>query len=812
MHDSLSAVWQEVTDLLAAGVSIIPVRDREQDGKPPKTPYFQWKQFQERIIQPDELWHAMEVYNTSAVAIVCGRVSGNLEAIDIDVKNWPGIDAILFALIKDLYPDIWSGFRIHATPSGGFHLLYRTGNPTGVGNLKLATKEDCKEAGIETRGEGGYIVAPPSLGYTIYQNNPIPTITNEQRESLINLCRSLNQKIKIDKPDGVKSEDHYYDENPFVHYNGSGAGETVLLDHGWTKAKSGNSHYHYFTRPGKAKGISASFNRQTRLYFIFTSSTEFEPATGYNPATVLAKLQFGGDKKAAYQYLVSNGYGKIKPGIERKLVQRAKELPPNASPEAKVLYLETRSQQDRQYPHGTYWDVSDKGVVTINREKLYYVSEKIGYRLYKDRLVLQEGYKVSERSEREYYDHVKQYIGRDEAVQNAFEAFIQRAGNFTITRLPLLGDDQILRSTKTVGYKFFSDGYVTISATDITTHSYDDLNGRLIWKAQICERPFTLLEQIDPQGLYYEFLSLAVSISSYLWRIIGYLTHEYKDESQAYIIVLIEQCPDPKQGGGTGKNLFVNLLGHTTTLKNVSGAQVQLNEKFLQVWNYERVFAINDIPRKFNFGFLKEPAGGSATLKKLFKDERTIPVHEMPKFILSSNYSFDASDGGLKRRIIPLEFSPFFTRVGGVDVHFGKLFPYEWSAEDWLQYDNIIVRSIQHYLKGGGKLFPMPLTEDGWLKQFDMIHMQLTREFIQQHWDTWLQLRFVSNEVFKEHYGKFCVANNINFKFQLSSARMTYALEDWCAHYKVKFTRDHSIRELLDTQRGRLFEYEKAPF
>lgn len=811
MNDSLSAVWQEVTDLLAAGVSIIPVRDREQEGKPPKTPYFQWKQFQQRIIQPEELWHAMETQNTSAVAIICGKVSGNLEAIDIDVKNWPGIDAMLFASIRDLYPDLWSSFRIHATPSGGFHILYRTENTTGVGNLKLATYADRKEAGIETRGEGGYVVAPPSLGYRVHQDNAIPTITNDQRESLINLCRSFNQKIKVERPETVKSEEHYYDENPFAHYNGSPGAESILLDHAWSNA-GGNSHYRYFTRPGKDSGISASFNRQTRLYFIFTSSTEFEPDRGYHPASLLAQFQFGGDKRATYRYLVEQGYGKIKPGIEKKLVQRAKELPANASKEAKVLYMEKRTQLDRQYPHGTYWDESDKGVITINREKLYYVSEKIGYRLYKDRLVLQEGYKLTERSERAYYDHVKEYIGVDEAVQNAFESFIQRSGDFTITRLPLLAEEQIMRSTKSVGYKFFSDAFVTISATDITTHSYEELKGRLIWKSQICDRPFALLENVDPAGLYYEFLSLAVGISSYLWRLIGYLTHEYKDETQAYIIVLIEQCPDPKQGGGTGKNLFVNLLGHTTTLKNVSGAQVQLNEKFLQVWNYERVFAINDIPKKFNFGFLKEPAGGSATLKKLFKDEKTIPVHEMPKFILSSNYSFDASDGGLKRRIIPLEFSSFFTRVGGVDVHFGRHFPFEWEAGDWLQYDNIIVRSIQHYLKGGGKLFPMPLTEDGWLKQFDQIHMQLTREFIQQHWDLWLHTRFVTNEMFKDQYTKFSVANNINFKFQLSSARMTYALEDWCAHYKVKFTRDHSIRELLDTKRGRLFEYERAPF
>ena len=120
MSESLSAVWEQVTDLLAAGVSLIPVRDREQDGKPPKTPYAQWKQFQSRIIGLDELWHAMEHHGTMAVAMICGEVSGNLEVIDIDVKNWSGIDARYFEAIREIYPALWQSLRIHSTPSGGF--------------------------------------------------------------------------------------------------------------------------------------------------------------------------------------------------------------------------------------------------------------------------------------------------------------------------------------------------------------------------------------------------------------------------------------------------------------------------------------------------------------------------------------------------------------------------------------------------------------------------------------------------------------------------------------------------------------------
>src|ERR1700743_1492140 len=154
MGDTLSAVWEQVTDLLNSGVSIIPVRDKEQDGKPPKTPYSRWKEYQVRLVEHSELWHAMEEHQTSAIAIVCGAVSGNLEAIDIDVKNWPGIDATYFPLIQSTYPALWKGLRIHSTPSGGYHIVYRCEQPLGIGNQKLATASTSTQAGIETRGEG----------------------------------------------------------------------------------------------------------------------------------------------------------------------------------------------------------------------------------------------------------------------------------------------------------------------------------------------------------------------------------------------------------------------------------------------------------------------------------------------------------------------------------------------------------------------------------------------------------------------------------------------------------------------------------
>src|SRR5690606_23960338 len=121
--------------------------------------------------------------------IVSGVVSGNLECIDVDTKYYPGIDATLLADINKFYPTLFPRLRIHKTPSGGFHILYRILEHAPDGNIKLAgrMKTDAeleKERGLgkknpaksvnflETRGEGGYFLCPPSLGYSVHQDNP----------------------------------------------------------------------------------------------------------------------------------------------------------------------------------------------------------------------------------------------------------------------------------------------------------------------------------------------------------------------------------------------------------------------------------------------------------------------------------------------------------------------------------------------------------------------------------------------------------------------------------------------------------------
>ncbi|MEY3120896.1 MAG: hypothetical protein RL548_1253, partial [Bacteroidota bacterium] len=160
---AISEAVKPIIYYLDNGISVIPVRDKPQtfNGReyPVKSAY-PWAKWQKELISKGELLHLMtDKYDTNGFGIVGGAVSGNFEIIDIDVKNWDGIDTRLFQDIRSIFPHLFDRLRIHQSPSKGYHILYRILDHTAEGNRKLAFKEGAKEAAIETRGEGGYVVA-----------------------------------------------------------------------------------------------------------------------------------------------------------------------------------------------------------------------------------------------------------------------------------------------------------------------------------------------------------------------------------------------------------------------------------------------------------------------------------------------------------------------------------------------------------------------------------------------------------------------------------------------------------------------------
>lgn len=760
----------------------------------------------------------MNTHNTTAIAVICGKISGNAEAIDIDVKNFPGVDAQLFSAIKDLYPDLWDRLRIHKTPSGGFHIPYKIIDKLPEGNLKLAGLPDPKNEKkplyyLETRGEGGYILLPPSLGYSVYKDRPWPFLTWEERCSLIAICKSFNQWVKPDRKQAtVNKVDDYYDENPFQHFNRSPEAPQVLIEFGW-KPLQGNNKFEYYSRPdGNGKNVHATFIRERCLYYFFTTNTNFEDGRCYNPSTVLAQLKFDGDYKKLHKHLVQSGYGRIKSKKEQRIIERnaltGRNAPPNLSQEGQQQLEAARVIVQTKYPHGIFWDDE----LDMDREGLVRVSACMGFMYHNNEVIQQIGNMLHKRSERYYFDSLKQYIQEEDAdisreLHNNFEAFLQKSGLFTITRLPLLDMDKILIDTPTTCWKFYTNCALEIMADGVIEYNYSDVTG-LVWAERVQQRSYI---SGSVGGVYHDFLEKAAEYTKHLRKVIGYLAHEYKDSATGYIIVLTERVDDPTKGGGSGKNLFCDLLGLTTTITSKPGSQVKYDEKFLQSWNSERIFTISDAPKNFDFMFLKEPSTGKGLVKYLFKDERTIDVEDMPKFIIQTNYSYEITDGGLKRRIIPVEFTDFFTLCGGVDVHYGRMFPRDWSLEDWIGYDAIVIESIQEWLRGGRKLGAPELTDTGWRKQFEQTFGHVITEFILANWKEWLEIGDVSLAAFKMSLVEFYEEHGVQRNYQPSSFKINRALREWAEKHGVLYMENHPMRVDGFVCKGKFFGY-KAPF
>lgn len=831
--NTLANLWSEVNRLLEDGVSVIPIRDKDEivNNKTftKKSPYTRWEKYQTVRATKEELFFMFEKWGTLALATICGNVSGNMEGIDVDSKWMPEVVKPLFESIKGRFPDI--KFRIIRTPSKGYHIVYRVSDGAIPANKKLAgrysTEGELKDNPkakqkyfIETRGEGGYLAAFPTEGYEVVNDVPTPVLTWEQRCDLIAICESFNQIVKQDTYKPTKQESIYYSENPFEHFNKSEAGERVLLDNGW-KFHSQNSIAIYFTRPGsKSGGIHAAFLFKTKLYKFFTSNCEFENENRlYNAASVKAILEFGGDKKRMFSALTAAGYGTINKIKEKELIKNAaitgNELPANISNDAKESLVVLKDSIQAAMPYGVFWEYNEKGKIEINSVALDNVASGLGFRVYNEELMQIEGKFIHKRKWRHFFDSIVGYVNNLEddewtLIIRAWRAYHEKHEKHTTATLPLLDENLLLKDSREMCYKFYLNGFVKITSIECVFFDYEKLTG-LIFYEKIQGRNFQFG---NVAGKYVEFLTLACRYNErtdYMQKILGYLSHDYKDETTGYIIVQVEECPDPKQGGGSGKNLFVKLLTKTTTVCEKAGEQVKFDEKFLQCWDGERIFNVSDVPEKFQFAFLKEMSTGSGTLKKLYKDEVNIKCEDMCKFIIGTNFSYETKDGGLKRRIIPIEFTEFFTKSGGIDVYYGGKFPDIWNEVDWTGYDNLIITSIQKWISCGLKIEPFGLSEGGFIKQFEQSHKQYALDFIETYFKNWVELVKIPNSIFQKQWEEFL--NDSEMSFKLPSKKINQAISDYCKAKGYDFVNDITMRdELNNIIKGRKITAIDAPF
>lgn len=139
---------------LSAGLSVIPIR---ADGsKAPALKTGEVEQYRERFAIEEELlrWFAPE--RAVGVAIVCGKISGNLAVLDFETT--PAWERWLERAMTTSAVGMIATLPIVKTPKGGRHLYCRIADGwVAGGKLAMRTKN---ETLIEVRGQGHYVLAP----------------------------------------------------------------------------------------------------------------------------------------------------------------------------------------------------------------------------------------------------------------------------------------------------------------------------------------------------------------------------------------------------------------------------------------------------------------------------------------------------------------------------------------------------------------------------------------------------------------------------------------------------------------------------
>lgn len=763
--------------LHAQGIASLPIADSKTK-RPPKG--LRWGDLSDENYDKAKI---EEIYARphEALAVMGGFISSGLEVLDVDLKNARDPEQLWTDLrtnIEEALPEFAAGCTIAKTPSGGYHIYYSCWEIEGNKKLAYEDHDGKRLCVIETRGDGGYALTWPSAGYEFIQggiDSFAYALGTDERDTLHEICRIFNEEVEDGQIEEVKRfvpRGISYIRNPFEDYNykvGWNTVEGLIRKAGFVNPQRKGNRVH-FKREGSTNPQGGNWHDLKGVFYPFTSNSRLEDGKAYSPATMLKILEFNGDGKACYKYLVQNGYGERIKAEDEGYISKAYEavqdgrdhdairqelVEEKADPKKAEKYVEiAKNRLDRMR---VFWEESDKGTITIDPLKLKYFLQDEGVKLFKfgtdDSPVTlvhcdSDNHTIREIDIAYVKKYLEDYLNDEEMAfpvrirDGVLRELIRMTGRFFTNPVFEWIDEvvegqgiKILKDTPIYSYVFFRNHIVKISASKPELLSYSDLdNDTYVWEKTIIDHDISLVNMNDPGSLnsceYFTFIKRLVNLGEQtdamsMERIsekydsaeklisfitaIGYLMHLHKDRKRAFAVILAEDIEDSNRGGGTGKGIFLKSLSYVRKCVFKPGKSFDPRGEFaFETWKPgTALYLIDDVDRKFDFKGLYNYITDGGEINRKHKSAFELPFEELPKFVLTTNYGdMSAGEDHGERRRKMLLVGKHYGPHFTPFQEFGHNLFDEWDEEQWNLFFNFVFECISQYLKSGFVDFP----------------------------------------------------------------------------------------------------------
>ncbi len=289
----------------------------------------------------------------------------------------------------------------------------------------------------------------------------------------------------------------------------------------------------------------------------------------------------------------------------------------------------------------------------------------------------------------------------------------------TLEFLPPVGD-RFVRDTKDAAYFFFQDKWVEVTALGITPRAYAELPG-YIWAGQRLARPFTgyclgrAPGPVEPWGEFGQYLGRITAGCparlDALTSALGYLLHTFRQRTACYAVVLCDEALSGtgSAAGRTGKGLLVQALEKLRQVVKLDGKNFDINRQFAwqRVRHDTNLVVLDDLDaRRLPFEKLFSIITTGMEIETKGGMQQYLDFHQAPKLLINTNDTLVGEGASHEGRKVELEVASYFSPQHTPRQEFGHELFEEWPPEEWMLFDNLMLRCAQRYLAGGIRRTP----------------------------------------------------------------------------------------------------------